>query len=67
MKSPRAGLEASSTEPFWYKDAVFYELRVGAFSDSNAHTLFKLQRVSSAWTTKELASSVQSTSNSCCQ
>ena len=36
MKGPRPGLEASSTEPFWYKDAVFYELRVGAFADSNA-------------------------------
>ncbi len=36
VKGPRAGLDASSTEQFWYKDAVFYELRVGAFADSNA-------------------------------
>ncbi len=35
MKSPRPGLEASSTEPFWYKDAVIYELHVRAFADSN--------------------------------
>src|SRR5215813_12362251 len=36
VKDPRAGLEAASIEPYWYKDAVFYELRVGAFADSNA-------------------------------
>jgi maltose alpha-D-glucosyltransferase/alpha-amylase len=26
----------SATDPFWYKDAVFYELHVRAFKDSNA-------------------------------
>jgi len=31
--SRRRGLPES--EPFWYKDAVFYELRVGAFQDSD--------------------------------
>jgi maltose alpha-D-glucosyltransferase/alpha-amylase len=27
---------ASATDPFWYKDAIIYELHVRAFSDSNA-------------------------------
>jgi maltose alpha-D-glucosyltransferase/alpha-amylase len=34
-KPPRPAREAARSEPLWYKDAVFYELRVGAFSDSN--------------------------------
>ena len=35
MKRVRAAPEASGGEPLWYKDAIFYELRVGAFSDSD--------------------------------
>ena len=38
-----------------------------AFSERNAQTLFKLQLVSSACTTSELANNVQSRSNSCSQ
>jgi len=26
---------ASATDPFWYKDAIIYELHVRAFADSN--------------------------------
>ena len=34
-KPPRPAPAAAISEPLWFKDAVFYELRVGAFSDSN--------------------------------
>src|SRR5271156_6044509 len=33
MHNPENG---SSPDPLWYKDAVFYELRVRSFFDSNA-------------------------------
>ena len=36
-------------------------------ADSNAQTLCKLHRVSSACTTSELANNVHNTTNSCCQ
>jgi len=34
-KGARTKREAQGGEPLWYKDAIFYELRVGAFSDSD--------------------------------
>ena len=62
-----APTEAHPRDPLWYKDAVIYEVHVRAFADSNAHTLFKLQLVSSVCTTNEFASRVQRISNSLCQ
>ena len=41
--------------------------RMRAFSESKAHTLFRLQLVSSVCTTNEFASKVQRISNSFCQ
>jgi maltose alpha-D-glucosyltransferase/alpha-amylase len=35
VKAPRTARDAAAGEPLWYKDAIFYELRVGAFSDSD--------------------------------
>jgi len=34
-KGRRTASAPSAAEPLWYKDAIFYELRVGAFSDSD--------------------------------
>src|SRR5512143_124087 len=35
LKSPRTAPEPAAREPLWYKDAIFYEVRVGAYSDSD--------------------------------
>ena len=36
---------AASTTPFWYKDAVFYELAVRAFADGNGLLGLRLEIV----------------------
>ena len=32
---PKKSYPGFETDPAWYKDAIFYELRVGAFQDSD--------------------------------